>query len=613
MAHKEQREFCESVRVKYPEMFKNKKVLDVGSLDNNGNNRYLFEDSEYIGIDLGTGPNVDIVASAHEYNVPDEYFDVIISTETFEHDMFYEESVKNIIRMLKNGGLFIFTCAAPDRPEHGTNRTSPWDAYLLEQKVKGWGDYYKNLNHLDFKQIPNFNETFPNGYFELKTANMMLASDLYFYGIKGESKKKEITNNMKTKKPSAIVYGLDRLGTEILVSDVYFEESLYEDVIIYSLPYTDKVVEDFSKYKPDLIISFGEKINVPHYFLKQIHLKYDKILHNNVLANDIICQTVFKHCKVNRPRFSIFTPVYQTGERIKRTYESLNNQTWTNWEWVVVDDSPDDETWKLLQEIADKDYRVKINRIYPLSGGNIGLAKHRAAMLCDGDWLVELDHDDYLTTKCLEISNQAIEKYTDAKFLYTNCCEMYEDGEMKTYDHSWDGDWYARNDNYFDFGYAGHSWVNVDGKDVLAHHYPDINPLTIRFNISMPNHARMWERKLYHEIGGHNKKMPVADDLELIIRTFLKTKMIHVKDVLYFQYNNKNSTVDNNAQDINRRARLIRDHYDSAIHKRIIELGFHDWNWDDEEGHSQKFQNRAPIRKYYNEEEIMNYIYEQEN
>jgi hypothetical protein len=42
MAHKAQREFCDSVRVKYPEMFKNKKVLDVGSLDNNGNNQQLL-------------------------------------------------------------------------------------------------------------------------------------------------------------------------------------------------------------------------------------------------------------------------------------------------------------------------------------------------------------------------------------------------------------------------------------------------------------------------------------------------------------------------------------------------------------------------------------------
>jgi hypothetical protein len=126
----------------------------------------------------------------------------------------------------------------------------------------------------------------------------------------------------------------------------------------------------------------------------------------------------------------------------------------------------------------------------------------------------------------------------------------------------------------------------------------------------MPNHVRMWERNLYHKIGGHNKNTPVADDLEILIRTFLNTRMIHVKKVLYLQYSSRNTTTDNNAQDINRRARLIRDYYDLAIHERISELGFFDWNWIEEQGHSQKFQNSIAIRKFYDEEQKMNYVYE---
>ena len=415
---------------------------------------------------------------------------------------------------------------------------------------------------------------------------------------------------MKTKKPSAIVYGWDEDGETILTSQIYWEEHLFDDVVVYRLPYTDDVVGDYTKYKPDLIVSIGDEINIPHYHLTRFHIHYEEMIDEAILANVIVCQTVFRNCEYFRPRFTIFTPTYKTGERIYRTYESLKNQTYDNWEWVVVDDSPDLETWEMITEIAEKDYRVKPHRIYPLSGGNIGLAKHRAAMLGDGDWLIELDHDDCLVTTCLETANDAILKYPDAGFLYTDCSEIYEDGEPKFYDHDWTGNWYARHDNYFDFGYAGHSWVNVDGVDRLAHWYPDVNPLTIRFNITMPNHARMWERNVYHRIAGHNKLTPVADDLEILIRTFLETRMIHVKKVLYLQYNNNNSTVDNNATDINRRARLIRDHYDLRIHQRIEELGFFDWNWDELNRHSQKFQNNVPIKKYYKQEQVMNYIYE---
>lgn len=190
MAHIEQREFCESVKSKFPEYFKNKKVLDIGSLDINGSNRDLFEDCDYIGIDVGEGKNVDIVSVGHLFDAPDNTYDVIISTEVFEHDMFYEKTVENIIRMLKPSGLFLFTCAAPGRPEHGTLRQGEWCAPLLLQVSKDWANYYKNLTPEDFKVIPNFNETFENQYFEIRDTDIEFPSDLYFYGFKKKYKVK---------------------------------------------------------------------------------------------------------------------------------------------------------------------------------------------------------------------------------------------------------------------------------------------------------------------------------------------------------------------------------------------------------------------------------------
>ena len=414
---------------------------------------------------------------------------------------------------------------------------------------------------------------------------------------------------MRTKKPTAIVYNWDRKGVFEIQSQIYCEENLIDYVTIYSLGDVNNVLEDFSRHQPDLIITFGNRISLNDNILNQRYYHYDILVNDSELANDIVKIGTFINCKNPKPRFSIFTPTYNTGDRIRRTYDSIVNQTFTDWEWIIVDDSTDEVTWNILLELKEKDHRVKPHRIFPLSYGNIGLVKNRAASLCEGDWLVELDHDDVLTKQCLEVSNKAIFQYPDAGFLYSDVCEMYEDGEMKTYDHDFSGNWYGREDNFFDFGYAGHSWTNVDGKDLIAHWYPDINPLTIRFNISMPDHVRMWERKKYLEIGGHNKHLPVADDLEIIIRTFLNTKIIHVKQVLYIQYNNKNSTVDNNSIDINRRARLIRDYYDGKIHDRIIKMGKNDWNWVENENCSQKFQNHIFIRKFHSEEEILNYIY----
>jgi autotransporter strand-loop-strand O-heptosyltransferase len=188
MAHKEQRDFCIKVKEKFPEFFKNKRVLDIGSLDINGSNRDLFENCNYLGLDVGEGRNVDVVCVGHLFDGPDNYFDTIISTEVFEHDMYYEETIKNIMRMLKPGGLFLFTCAAPGRPEHGTRRQGEWCAPLLLQISEEWADYYKNLTEDDVREISNFNETFPDCYFEFNNIYLEIPADLYFYGIKGGEK-----------------------------------------------------------------------------------------------------------------------------------------------------------------------------------------------------------------------------------------------------------------------------------------------------------------------------------------------------------------------------------------------------------------------------------------
>ena len=191
MAHSEQQEFCKKIKEQFPEYFINKKVLDIGSLDINGNNRFLFTNCDYIGLDVSEGNNVDVVSIGHLYDGPDEYFDTIISTEVFEHDMFYEETVKNIIRMLKPGGAFIFTCAADGRPEHGTRKFSEFCSPLLTKISEEWADYYKNLMEKDFLEINEFKQNFSDGIF-IFNDKASIPSDLYFFGVKGGIKKSQM-------------------------------------------------------------------------------------------------------------------------------------------------------------------------------------------------------------------------------------------------------------------------------------------------------------------------------------------------------------------------------------------------------------------------------------
>ena len=173
MSHKEQREYCTRIKDLYPNKFKNVDVLDCGSLDINGNNKYLFEDYVYMGIDVGSGKNVDLVCPTHKLQFNNNCYSFIISTECFEHDTHYKESLLNIVRLLTSGGMFLFTCATTGRAEHGTTATSPKDAPFTN-------DYYKNLTEQDIRDVIDIDAIFSEYAFEIDDKH----KDLNFYGIK---------------------------------------------------------------------------------------------------------------------------------------------------------------------------------------------------------------------------------------------------------------------------------------------------------------------------------------------------------------------------------------------------------------------------------------------
>jgi predicted SAM-dependent methyltransferase len=174
--HPDQQRWCESVKSKFREYFINKKVLDVGSLDINGNNRYLFENCEYTGLDIIKGENVDIISIAHEYN-PHHSFDVVLSTNALEHDMYYSLTLKKMYDLLKSEGLLFFSVASLWK-EHGTQRSKPKDSPTSSVSKDGWNSYYKNLTENDIKLVFDLKNDFNS--FEMKVSK----KDLQFWGIK---------------------------------------------------------------------------------------------------------------------------------------------------------------------------------------------------------------------------------------------------------------------------------------------------------------------------------------------------------------------------------------------------------------------------------------------
>lgn len=191
MSHPEQLRFVEQIKAAFPSYFNTARVLEIGSLDINGTVRKLFSSCDYIGLDVGAGPGVDVVCQGQEYDGPDSSFDTVISCEVMEHNPYWSKTMTNMVRMTKPGGLVVMTCASTARREHGTTRTSAQDSPL--SVGIGW-EYYKNLAAADFRSALPLGSLFSSHLF----LSHYVSKDLYFFGFKAGAEPPVVTDQIKS-------------------------------------------------------------------------------------------------------------------------------------------------------------------------------------------------------------------------------------------------------------------------------------------------------------------------------------------------------------------------------------------------------------------------------
>ena len=340
-----------------------------------------------------------------------------------------------------------------------------------------------------------------------------------------------------------------------------------------------KFTEEYISFKPDAILTIGDETVFKNLYYAPLDIRKKWL--NLEILDDNAGQKVYESAMLNmlettkKYLVSFFTPIYNTKEKLYKTYESLRNQTYHNWEWVLVNDSTDGGlTLKIAEQIAKIDPRVKVYDFREKSGGLIGEVKWRAACMTNGEILAELDHDDYLTPDCAEFLMKAADKHKDAGFFYSDCVESREDHSSIIYS---DG---------FGCGYGAYKKEEALGRTYDVSIAPNINPKTIRHIVGIPNHIRAWRRDAYFLAGGHCRNLTITDDYELIIRTFLVTKMVRIPKLLYVQYF-YNDGVEMNTQDltradIQRRVKTIARFYNDFIKKRFEQLGKKDWAYNED-------------------------------
>lgn len=109
---------------------------------------------------------------------------------------------------------------------------------------------------------------------------------------------------------------------------------------------------------------------------------------------------------MSKADITVFTPTYNRSKLLERVFDSLVEQTVSNFIWMVVDDGSDDDTKELIKRIR-KNADFDIQYIYQENGG-----KHRAhntaVKNCRTDYLLILDSDDYLSSDAIEVLQRKI-------------------------------------------------------------------------------------------------------------------------------------------------------------------------------------------------------------
>lgn len=209
------------------------------------------------------------------------------------------------------------------------------------------------------------------------------------------------------------------------------------------------------------------------------------------------------------PKISIILPVYNPNPLLlKKAIGSVIDQIYTNWELCIVDDaSESQEIRNLLGGYEKKDERIKIH--FSEKNQHISLTSNKALELSTGKFICLLDHDDELRPHSLLVLAETINKYPEAKLIYSD--------EDK---------------------------IDLNGNRSGPYFKPDWNPELLLSQNYFCHLVCIQESKVT-EVGAFRKGFEGSQDWDLFLRiteTLLEKEIIHIPQILYHWRKSHSST-----------------------------------------------------------------------
>jgi glycosyltransferase involved in cell wall biosynthesis len=215
----------------------------------------------------------------------------------------------------------------------------------------------------------------------------------------------------------------------------------------------------------------------------------------------------------DNPLVSIIIPVYNRAALIRETIQSIQAQTYKNWEAIIIDDGSTDGSYEVVEKCCKSDHRIKLyKRQHEPKGAptcrNIGI--HKAT----GEYIIFLDSDDLMADNCIERRVFYFEKNLEEDFLVFQ--SVYFENEIHDQNIFW----------------------NIDREENDLERF-------LRTDALWPICGPIYKRKTITAIGGFREGLPFYQDFDLHLRLlFLKykyRKFLEIEPDCFIRYHFNNS------------------------------------------------------------------------
>lgn len=197
---------------------------------------------------------------------------------------------------------------------------------------------------------------------------------------------------------------------------------------------------------------------------------------------------------MSSPLVTVIVPTYNYGHFIGQTLESLQAQTYQNWECIVVDDGSTDNTSEIVARYIAQDARIKFMQ---QKNQRQAAARNYGIKHATGQYIQFLDADDLLEPEKFARQIAYLEQHPEVDIVYSNV-RYFESGKV--------------NERCFSIGGDGERWmpeISGTGQGILK---------TILRNNIMPINAPLFKRSAVEMAGFFNEKLPPVEDWDYLIR-----------------------------------------------------------------------------------------------